>query len=401
MEKVILLMNYWAIISLISSVPNFLLGFYVLYKDHKRNLNVTFALFAFSVAIWCFSEFGHRIAIEADEANLWIRFGGFGWCFMVSFWIHFVLIFAKKEKWLKKKVSYIFVYAPSIIILYMFLTTDLIYEQEAVKKSFGYTAMPGKLMWVYTSYYMLMFILMIYLLLEVVRKGTLLEKRQSKPVFIGSTTFLLLSTLTNIISPAFRTQIPELGTTFSMIWVLSIYYAVRKYKLFTVEPSVEDSAGIPKRYVLEKGYSYLIREEAPDIGYNVFYDQITHGNFGLCVSKFDPELIREKYSIIKTPILWSTFKNIENAIMPKNINGLLSIITDFVKKTENSMIFFDCFDQLRFANGFSKLISFFMELKAICSDHKSIILISLNPAMFNDQQFADIERELEEVKIND
>ena len=151
-------MNYWAIISLISSVPNFLLGFYALYKDRKRALNVTFAMFAFSVAIWCLSEFCHRIATDAYTANIWIRLGGFGWCFMVSYWIHFVFVFSKKNKWLKKTITYVFMYAPSIAILYMFLTTDLIYEQDAIKMYFGYTVIPGKLMWVYTSYYFLMFI---------------------------------------------------------------------------------------------------------------------------------------------------------------------------------------------------------------------------------------------------
>jgi hypothetical protein len=183
-----------------------------------------------------------------------------------------------------------------------------------------------------------------------------------------------------------------------MIWSISIFYAVLRYRLFEIEPSVEEIVNMPKQYILEKGHSYLIKEKWLDKGYLIFYDQITHGSFGLCITKLVPETIREKYKIIKTPILWSTFRNAENSISPRDLNGLTSIVSDFVDKTENPVLFLDCLDQIKFVNGFEKSMLILRELKAFCIMNGLTMLISLNPKMFEGQQLAVIENELEEVR---
>jgi len=237
-----------------------------------------------------------------------------------------------------------------------------------------------------------------YLLIDVIRKGTPLEKRQATSMLIGFTLFFSLTTLTNVIYPNTQTSVPELGTVFSMIWSISIFYAVLRYRLFEIEPSVEETVNMPKQYILEKGRSYLIKEKWLDKGYLIFYDQITHGSFGLCITKLVPEAIREKYRIIKTPILWSTFRNAENSISPRDLNGLTSIVSDFVDKTENPILFLDCFDPIKFVNGFEKSMLILRELKAFCIMNGLTMLISLNPKMFEGQQLAIIENELEEVR---
>jgi len=391
-------MNVWAIVSLFAGLSHLSLGAYVLYKNHKRPIHLTFSLLAFSLTIWCLSEVVHRTVVSPEIAGFWIRLGGFGWCFMVSFCIHFVLVFTKRAKILKSVYTYLILYMPVAIILYLFLTTNLIYYQEPVKRYFGYTVLPGKLVWTYSLYYTLAYFFMMYLLVDFMRKGTALEKRQAKLMFLGFTLFFLLTTLTNVIYPNTQTSVPELGTAFSMLWGVSIFYAVLKHRLFAVEPSIEYPTNIPKQYFLKKGQGYLIKEKWLDKGYQIFYDQITHGYFGLCITKLAPETIRDKYNIIRTPALYSTFKNTENSISPKDINGLTSIVSDFIKKTENPMLFLDCFDQIKFANGFNKSMLLLKELISLCNINGLTILISLNPIIFEGQQLEIIENELEEVK---
>lgn len=390
-------MSVWAFVSLFAGLSHLSLGIYVLYKNHKRPINITFSLLALSLAIWSITEFGHRIATSPEIASFFLKFSGFGWCFMVSFCLHSTLVFSKRSKLLKNTLTYAIIYVPVAIILSLFLTTDLIYYQEPVKRYFGYTSLPGKFVWTYSLFYTLAYIFTMYLLIDVMRKGTNLEKRQAISMSIGFTLFYLLTTLTNVIYPNTQTYMPELGTAFSIIWSISIFYAVLKYRLFEMEPSVEETANIPKQYTLEKGHSYLIKEKWLDKGYQIFYDQITHGSFGLCITKLVPETIREKYNIIKTPILWSTFRNAENSISPRDLNGLTSIVSDFIGKTENPMLFLDCFDQIKFVNGFDKSMLVLKELKAFCVMNGLIMLISLNPKIFEGQQLTVIENELEEV----
>ena len=391
-------MNPWVLFSLIPGLSHLLLGSYVLYKGPKRHLNKAFTLFAFSLAIWSLSEFMHRLDVSSGSAYVWIRLGGFGWCYMASFCMHFVLVFARRERILKSKLAYIILYGPPSVILYLFLRTDLIYKQEPVRLYFGYTSVPGELVWLYTLNYMCLYAFVIYLFLEVMRKGIKLEKKQATPVFFGSTIFLSLSTATNIAFPRFGISAPELGTTLSIIWAISVFYAVIEHKLFIVEPSIEEPMLAPEKYSLESGIGYLVKEEKPDKGYEIFYDQITHGGFGLCITKFLPEKVRERYSLVKTPIVWSTFKNIENSISPKDVDGLSSLVSDFVRKTDKALIFLDCFDQIKFASGFEKSLSMLRDFKKLCNEHNSTILISVAPELFENHQLGDIEEELERVE---
>ena len=254
-------MNIWAFVSLLAGLSHLSLGIYVLYKNPKRPINITFSILAFSLAMWCITEFGHRITTSPEIASFFLKFSGFGWCFMVSFCLHSTLVFSKRSKLLKNALTYIIIYVPVAIILSLFLTTDLIYYQEPVKRYFGYTSLPGRYVWTYSLFYTLTYFFMMYLFVDVARKGTVLERKQAISMSIGFTLFYLLTTLTNVIYPDTQTDVPELGTAFSMIWSISIFYAVVKYRLFQMEPSVEETANIPKQYTLEKGHSYLIKEE--------------------------------------------------------------------------------------------------------------------------------------------
>ncbi len=293
--------------------------------------------------------------------------------------------------------TYLGLYGPPSVILLLFLTTNLIYEQEPVKMYFGYTVLPGRFVWTYISYSLLLYILVIYFLVGIIRKSTILEKKQAKPILIGGTFFLILATSSNVIFPVFKISGPELGTTISVVWAVSIFYSLLKHKLFILKPSTEELMGTPEKYALKRGLSYYVNEERPDRGYEIFYDQITHGKSGLCITKLPLEKIRERYKLIKTPVLWLTFKNVENAISPKDIDGLTSVVSDFARETEKSLLFLDCFDQIKFANGFEKSLSMLKDFRKLCNESSSNLLLSINPAMFEKSQVSTIEKELEEV----
>ena len=194
-------MSIWAALALIPGISHLLLGGYVLTRGYRKELNLTFALLALSLSIWSFSEFGHRIASTPEVASYWIKFGGFGWAFMASFCTHFVLVLTKHRRVLRKKLTYVILYVPSLIILLLFLGTDLIYQQKPVRMYYGYTVEPGKYVWLYSIYYIALYVYVIFLLVQVMRRGTSLEKKQAAPILYASTVFLILTTGTNVVLP--------------------------------------------------------------------------------------------------------------------------------------------------------------------------------------------------------
>ena len=242
-------MNPWALLPFVTGVFNLLLGVYILLKGPKRTLNRVFSLFAFSLAIWGISEVGHRVADSPEVAYLWMRGGGIGWCFMASLYFHFVLIFTKREALLKRKSTYVFLYLPPLIFLYLFLTTDLIYGQQLVKRSWGYTSIPGNIAWTFFLYYFLQYPLGIYFIADIKKKGSILEEKQAKPLLIGATSFLVIATTTNIVLPFIDVQLPEIGSSVSIILTACTLYAILKNKLFIEELKQEETKSNKQKYI--------------------------------------------------------------------------------------------------------------------------------------------------------
>ena len=383
-------MNFWALLPFVTGFFNFLLGVYILVKGPKRTLNRVFSLFAFSLAIWGFSEVGHRVADSPEVAYLWMRGGGIGWCFMASLYFHFVLIFTKRENFLKRKSTYVFLYLPPLIFLYLFLTTDLIYGQQIVKRSWGYTSLPGNIVWAFFLYYFLQYPLGIYFLADIKKKGSTLEKKQAQPLQIGATVFLVIATTTNIAFPLLDIQLPEIGSSVSVILTACTLYTILKHKLFIVELKPEETKRNNQKYILDRGFSYSITEERLDKSYEIFTDQLLHGNYGLCLSKFPPKRVRDAYGLELTPIIWVAFRENENTVSPKDLDAMESIIFDFLNRAARPVILIDCFNEIRLTNGIDRTINWLQRIEATCKEKKCILLVSVNPAIMDKKELAEI-----------
>ncbi|MBD3184045.1 DUF835 domain-containing protein [Candidatus Poribacteria bacterium] len=390
-------MSFWALLSLIPGVSHLALGLYVLIKTPKKALNIVFVLLAMSLAIWSLAEFVHRLDVSPTIAYVFIRISGLGWTYMSSLIAHFALLLCRREKILKKKITYIILYLPSTITLILFLFTDLIYEQEPTKLFFGYTALPGSLIWIYFLQYFGYYSVVIYFFIHIIKNGISMERDQASPVFFGSTTFMVLTTATNVLFPHLEISAPELGSTISLIWAVSVSIAVLKYKLFIIEPSSEGSMDNPLKYKLEPGLTYLTLEEKPVKGYDIFYDQITHNFVGLCLTKLKPERVKKNYKLIKTPVVWVTFrdKDFEKSISPKEVERLTLLVSEYIRENNNSVVMFDCIDQIKFAIGFNKTISMLRDLKKLCKETQAKIVFSVPQAMFDENHLSEIQKELE------
>lgn len=369
---------------------NLLLGVYILLKGPKRILNRVFSLFAFSLAIWGISEVGHRVADSPDVAYVWMRGGGIGWCFMGSLFLHFVLIFTKREAILSRQSTYVFLYLPPLIFLYLFLTTNLIYGQQIVKRTWGYTSIPGKIAWTFFIYYALQYLLVIYFVSDLEKRGSTLEKKQARPLLVGGTVFLVIATTTNIAFPLFDIQLPEIGSSVSLILTVCTLYAILKHKLFIIELNPEETKSNKQKYILNRGFSYTITEERLDKSYEVFTDQLLHGAFGLCLSKFPPNRVRDTYGLERTPIIWVAFKENDNTVSPKDLDAMESIIFDFLNRAEKPVILIDCFNEIRLTNGIDRTINWLQRVAAASKEKNCILLISVNPEIVHEKELAAI-----------
>ncbi len=111
----------------------------------------------------------------------------------------------------------------------------------------------------------------------------------------------------------------------------------------TVRPVMEAVKETLSAYDLVRGKIYVV----PEIAYEVFTDQITHGVEGLCVTHDAPEDVRRRWGFRETPIIrLSDEKGSDRNISPRNLPLLFVTIKSFVESSKNSIVLIDSIEQL-------------------------------------------------------
>lgn len=153
---------------------------------------------------------------------------------------------------------------------------------------------------------------------------------------------------------------------------------------------------VPK-YSLGKGQTYIIKDEAYSKCYSVFEEQLLYNvQGGLCLTKFDPQKVKEKYKFLKVSTIFQiTSKEGINAIPPKNLAAIEMKISNFVSEISPSIVLLDCLDEIKLANGWYKSIIWIRLIKDICKKNKAILLLSIRSAEFEADQLTMIEKEAE------
>jgi len=111
----------------------------------------------------------------------------------------------------------------------------------------------------------------------------------------------------------------------------------------SVKPVLEVAIETLPAYDLVQGKIYVV----PEVAYEVFTDQITHGVEGLCITHFAPEDVRQRWGFKETPIIkLSEERGSDRYISPRNLPLLFMTIKSFVESSRNSIVLIDSIEQL-------------------------------------------------------
>ncbi len=215
-------------------------GVVILCQNKRRPLNIVFACSCLFVSLWSFTEFMFRQAESYAAADFWIRARALAWPFPLAFLFHFLLIFAKKRKWLEAKTTLLLIYGPVVLISALDVGTHSI-TGLPVLKPWGYTFdIPDTLLnWLCTGWTALLGILALILALHCYfRIQDRKKKIQAKYIALGISFPIVGGILSEILLPLLGIRIPELTSVAMTGLALFIGYAIWKYELFAVSPAM-------------------------------------------------------------------------------------------------------------------------------------------------------------------
>ncbi len=163
----------------------------------------------------------------------------------------------------------------------------------------------------------------------------------------------------------------------------------------------ESGLGVSRKYNIRAGRSYVVKEAPPSISFDAFVNLVSttadgEGELtGLAVTRQHPDLVREKYSLEKTPIFWLATRAGAKVISPTNLGILTHTLVKFIEDTKDGVILLDGLEYLVSNNDFTKVLRMIDQVNDNISQSRCRMIIPVDPRAFDQRQLALLERNME------
>lgn len=150
---------------------------------------------------------------------------------------------------------------------------------------------------------------------------------------------------------------------------------------------------------LKDSYSYIITEDKADKVFDLFVSEISKGLPGLCLTRTNPQRVKEKYGLKKTMVIWLSELGHDEALKPNELEKLVFTIKGFVHNAPDTIVMLDGIEYLINYTSFKEVFHVMQSLIDYIATTKANLLISVNPKTMDSKEFELLQRNLEVIKI--
>lgn len=142
---------------------------------------------------------------------------------------------------------------------------------------------------------------------------------------------------------------------------------------------------------LQPNQIYLITDQQENHAFELFIDSLNQGHTGLGIIRANPDEIKKKYHLQKTPFIWLSPQKIQNVISETEVNSVSGIIEEFVTKHAKSVILLDGMDYLLLQNPLELILDKMYKWQDLVTSHSAIIIITLNQDLIDQTKVKAIQ----------
>jgi predicted transcriptional regulator len=183
---------------------------------------------------------------------------------------------------------------------------------------------------------------------------------------------------------------------FVTAFLLASAIAIGRERISAVIP-IGKKEEVPPRCGIERGITYLAREETPKNGYQVFLDLLSKGYRGLLILRTHPDEVRKEYDI-NVPILWMSMLQVGNNAVYPNVAVIEQMIEEFLESRGDHVVLIERLDYLISQQGFDKTLQFIQKLSSLVYITKSVAIVHIDPLTIGERELMLIEKETKEFK---
>jgi PAS domain S-box-containing protein len=231
-------MNVFAWVTIIASFICMSFGITVYSFNRRALINKVFAVMTLFAFIYAFTEAMMWQSSSYVSAFLWSKMGAI-WPFFAALVLHFALVFTG-SKWLRNKVTYVFLYLPAVLFFIIGLFTDLI-NSSPIMEYWGYDDLLAHTLVTYIStlWVITLPVLSTILCYRYYRAAPEEDQRQERKfVAVGLAIPVFTYIVTNALFPIAGIYTPNLGHIAILFFAAFSGYAILKYDLFIFDAAL-------------------------------------------------------------------------------------------------------------------------------------------------------------------
>jgi len=145
-------------------------------------------------------------------------------------------------------------------------------------------------------------------------------------------------------------------------------------------------------FSLDHGRIYMVINERLDKTLSLINGLASTGKEILCISRMHPDLLRERYPLQDIKGVWLSETGSSPRLSPDHLENVVEEITDFVSSRKNAAAVLDGLEYISLFTDFRTLNIFLEELNDAVMASRAILLIPVDPRLFDPCQLARLRR---------
>jgi len=157
----------------------------------------------------------------------------------------------------------------------------------------------------------------------------------------------------------------------------------------------------PFEVALLPGTTYVIEEEKPQKSLELFSELVSHGMEGLCISRYNPETLDERYNVPVKTVVWLTQKSEPGyrTVDPTNFPRMSSIISDFLNEANYPLVLLEGLGYLITQSNYETVLRFVQSQRDEIALKSAIMLVHIDPLSLDTKELHRLASELEPLRI--
>jgi len=157
----------------------------------------------------------------------------------------------------------------------------------------------------------------------------------------------------------------------------------------------------PYELELIPGTTYVIEDSKPARSLELFSDLVNHGMDGLCISRYNPETLHERFGVPSDKVIWMTQRSEVGyrTVDPTNFPRLSSILSDFLQNARYPVVLIEGLGYLITQSNYETVLRFIQSQRDDIALRGAVLMVHIDPLSLDTKELHRLESEMEHLVL--